>query len=172
MSQSNEKAANGVSARPSGSLDKQEPGFSVERTNVEPDNGIDWAVVRRLLDSAGGLSTGAAERRLAIKTGGRLVFLDSNEIDWIEACGNYVKFHAGRESYLTRGGIGELALKLNPAEFVRVHRSTIVHLGKIKELQPCDNGEYLLTLKDGKQLSCSRGYSAGLQKLIKNCYAI
>ena len=172
MGQSKENATNGVSAGPSGSLDKQERGFAVGRTNAEPDSGVYWAVVRRLLDSASGLSTGPTERRLAIKTGGRLVLLDSNEIDWVEACGNYVKFHAGRESYLTRGGIGELARKLNPAEFGRVHRSTIVHLRKIKELQPCDNGEYILTLKDGKQLSCSRGYSAGLQKLIKNCYSI
>src|SRR5215472_7380198 len=155
MSQSNENATHGVSARPSGSLDQQEPGFAGKRTTAERDTGIDWAVVRKLLDLAGGRSTGAAEQRLAIKTGGRLVFLDSNEIDWIEACGNYVKFHAGRESYLTRGGIGELAKKL-PTEFVRVHRSTIVHIRKIKELQPCDNGEYIVTLKDGKQLSCSR----------------
>jgi two-component system LytT family response regulator len=172
MSQSNENATNGVAAGTAAGLEKREPEFAVERANAEPETGIDWPVVRRLLDSSNGPAAPQTAQRLAIKTGGRLVFLDSGEIDWIEACGNYVRFHAGRESYLTRGGIGQLAQKLNPAEFIRVHRSTIVHIRKIKELQPGDNGEYILTLKDGKQLSCSRGYSAWLQKLIKNCYSI
>lgn len=147
-----------------------------EREEMNPLAGaesrrIDWTAVRRLLDAASreGKSNG---QRLAIKTRGRVVFLDSGEIDWVEACGNYVRFHAGPDTYMARAGIGDMAEKLNPAEFVRVHRSTIVHIRKIRELQPCDNGESILTLKDGTRLSCSRSYSGWLQQLVKNCYFI
>jgi DNA-binding LytR/AlgR family response regulator len=113
-----------------------------------------------------------AGQRLAIKTGRRLLFLDAAEIDWIEACGNHVKFHVGRESYLVRAGIGQLAEALSGAGLVRIHRSTIVHLKKVRELTSRDNGDYVVTLSDGKQLSSSRGYRAWLEQLVKNCYPI
>src|SRR5215471_9115388 len=111
-------------------------------------------------------------QRLAIKTGRRLLFLNTAEIDWIEACGNHVKFHVGRESYLVRAGIGQIAEALSGAELVRIHRSTIVHLRKVRELTSRDNGDYVVTLTDGKQLSCSRGYRVWLEQLVKNCYSI
>ncbi len=107
-----------------------------------------------------------SERRLVIKSGGRVVFLNFEEIDWLEAAANYVKINVGRQSYLLRKGIGEIAEKLDPMQFVRIHRSTIVNVERIKELQPVNSGEYIVVLKDGKELSCSRGYRAGLQQLI------
>jgi two-component system LytT family response regulator len=175
MSKSDE-LNNGYSVAPSSGL---ESGLALEGANaatgavsgVESGPGIVAASrrIRHVGEEEGAKPLG---QRFAIKTGRRLVFLDSNEIDWVEACGNYVRFRVGRESYLVRAGIGQIAKRLNPAEFVRIHRSTIVHITKIKELQPCDNGEYILTLKDGKQLSCSRGYSASLQQLVKTCFAI
>jgi DNA-binding LytR/AlgR family response regulator len=179
MSKSDE-LNNGHSVTASGSLESQVSGLALESANagtgagsgVEPSPGIEVAASARDLHVAEDQSVKPVGQRLAIKTGRRLVFMDSDEIDWVEACGNYVRFRAGRESYLVRAGIGQIAQRLNPGEFVRIHRSTIVHITKIKELQPCDNGEYVVTLKDGKQLSCSRGYSARLQQLVKTCFAI
>lgn len=106
------------------------------------------------------------DRRLVIKTGGRVVFLDLDEVDWIEAAANYVKVNVGKDSYLLREAISRISEKLDPGRFVRIHRSTIVNIGKIKELQPCDSGEYIAILKNGKGLSCSRTYRTQLQQLI------
>ncbi|HJT68993.1 MAG TPA: LytTR family DNA-binding domain-containing protein [Terriglobales bacterium] len=107
-----------------------------------------------------------ANRRLVIKAGGRVVFLSFDEIDWLEAAANYVKINVGKQYYLLRKGIGEIAERLDPNQFVRIHRSTIVNVQRIKELQPVNSGEYIVVLKDGKELSCSRGYRTGLQELI------
>jgi len=161
---------NGHSVTATGSLENQVGSLALEGANA--DAGIDVAASHHSRHVAEEQGVKPHGRRFAIKTGRRLVFLDSNENDWLEACGNYVRFRVGRESYLVRAGIGQIARRLNTGEFVRIHRSTIVHITKIKELQPCDNGEYILTLKDGKQLSCSRGYSASLQQLVKACFAI
>ena len=104
--------------------------------------------------------------RMVVRTGGRVVFLDVGEIDWIEAAANYVKLHVGQESYALREGIGKIAERLDSDRFVRIHRSVIVNAGKIRELQPCDSGEYIAVLKNGKELSCSRGYHTHLQRFI------
>jgi len=168
---------NGHVVAASGSLDSQAGSLALDGANAGASTGdsgpeIDLAASPRSPRVTEEQNARPLGRRLAIKTGRRVVFLDSNEIDWVEACGNYVRFRAGRESYLVRAGIGQIAERLNPEEFVRIHRSTIVHIRKIKELQPCENGEYILTLKDGKQLSCSRGYSASLQQLVKTYFSI
>lgn len=105
-------------------------------------------------------------RRLIIKAGGRVVFLNFDEIDWVEAAANYVRVYVGKQGYLLRRGIGEIAERLDPAQFIRIHRSAIVNVQKIKELQPVNSGEYIVVLKDGKELSCSRGYRSGLQRLV------
>jgi two-component system, LytTR family, response regulator len=104
--------------------------------------------------------------RLVIRTGGRVIFLDPNEVDWIEAAANYVKLHVGKDFYLLREGIGRMSAKLDPRRFVRIHRSLIANVSRIRELQPCESGEYIAVLKDGKELSCSRGYRLELQRLI------
>jgi two-component system, LytTR family, response regulator len=95
-----------------------------------------------------------------------VVFLDTDDIDWVEAAANYVKLHVGKDSYVLREGIGRISDRLDPNQFVRIHRSAIANVRKIKELQPCNSGEYIVVLKDGKELSCSRGYRSGLQQLI------
>jgi Response regulator of the LytR/AlgR family len=104
--------------------------------------------------------------RMVIRAGGKVVFLDLTEVDWIEAAANYVKLNVGKESYLVREGIGRVSERLDPDRFVRIHRSVIVNVRKIKELQPCDSGEYIAVLRNGKELSCSRGYRTELQRLI------
>src|SRR6202049_2274180 len=109
----------------------------------------------------------SSEGRLVFRAKGRVVFLNLSEIDWIEASANYVRLNAGKESHLFRETIGRVSERLNPNHFVRVHRSTIVNVRKIKELIPVNSGEYIVVLKNGKELSCSRGYRAGLQGIVE-----
>jgi two-component system LytT family response regulator len=104
--------------------------------------------------------------RLVIRSSGRVVFLNVEEIDWIEAAANYIRVHAGKEAYLMRESIGRMAEKLDTSRFARVHRSVVVNVSKIRELQACNSGEFILTLRNGKQLPCSRGYRAALEPFI------
>jgi two-component system LytT family response regulator len=97
-------------------------------------------------------------KRLTIKLTGRTVLLPVDEIDWIETHGNYLKVHAGRESHLIRATMQSLETKLNPEKFVRVHRSVIVNLEKVKEIYPRSNGDQDLVLQNGRQLMLSRNY--------------
>ena len=144
---------------------------AVERTRTELLKSHNLTLTSRLLDLLAQKSEPRAEAkqnddRMVIRAGGKVVFLDTKEIDWIEAAANYVKLNVGREQYLLREGISSIAERLDPDRFVRIHRSVIVNVRKIKELQPCESGEYIAVLKNGKELSCSRGYRAHLQRLI------
>jgi two-component system LytT family response regulator len=107
------------------------------------------------------------ESRLVIKANGRVVFLDLDSIDWVEAAANYVRLNVGKESYLFREMIGRVAERLDASHFVRIHRSTIVNIRKIKELIPVNSGEYVVVLKSGKELSCSRGYRTALHEIVE-----
>jgi len=89
---------------------------------------------------------------------GRTILLPADEIDWIETHGNYLKVHTGRESHLIRGTMQSLETKLDPEKFVRVHRSVIVNVEKIKEIYPRSNGDQDLVLQNGRQLMLSRNY--------------
>jgi two-component system, LytTR family, response regulator len=100
--------------------------------------------------------------RLVLKNAGRAVFLDVDEIAWIEAAGVYVHLHTRERSYLYRMLLGELELRLDPARFVRVHRSTIVNLRSIQELRLQTHGDCVIVLKDGTELKLSRNYRAKL----------
>ena len=104
--------------------------------------------------------------RLVIKAGGRVFFLRVDEIDWIEAAANYVKLHTGKEAHLLRETINGLAAKLDPDKFLRIHRSIIVNLERVKELQPWFHGDYVVILQDGTQLTSSRNYRERLRKLL------
>lgn len=103
--------------------------------------------------------------RLVIKAAGRIFFLDVAEIVWIEAADNYVRLHAGRESHLLRETMTSLEKRLDPDQFVRVHRSRIINVRQLKELQPLFRGEYDIMLRDGTRLESGRGYRDNLQKL-------
>lgn len=97
-------------------------------------------------------------KRLTIKLTGRTILLPVDEIDWIETYGNYLKIHAGRESHLIRGTMQSLETKLDPEKFVRVHRSVIVNIEKVKEIYPRSNGDQDLVLQNGQQLMLSRNF--------------
>jgi two-component system, LytTR family, response regulator len=113
--------------------------------------------------------TGSAEfiRSFAIKTGGRVTFIRSDEIDWIEATGDYAGLHVGNKTYLIRTSITELAGRLDPTSFARVHRSAIVQLDRIARLRPVVSGDARLTLSTGQELRVSRSFSRPLTQLLR-----
>jgi two-component system LytT family response regulator len=104
--------------------------------------------------------------RLVIKANGRIYFLEANEIDWIEAEGNYVSVHSAKKSHLLRETISSLESQLDPKKFVRIHRSSIVRIDQIQELQPWFHGEYRIILHDGTQLTLSRNHRDKLQEAL------
>jgi two-component system LytT family response regulator len=103
--------------------------------------------------------------RLVVKSGGRIFFVRTDEIDWIDAAGNYVRLHVKGEAYLFRETMTAIEARLDQSRFVRVHRSHIVNAERIKELQP-DNGDYTVVLHSGARLPLSRGYRDKLQERI------
>ncbi|MBA2340710.1 MAG: response regulator transcription factor [Pyrinomonadaceae bacterium] len=96
--------------------------------------------------------------RLVIKTAGRVFFLRTDEISHIESAGNYVRVHTQGESYLMRETMNNLQAKLDPEKFLRIHRSSLVQIEHIKELQPLFSGDYAVLLHDGTELTLSRSY--------------
>ena len=104
--------------------------------------------------------------RLIVKSGGRVIFLRIEEIDWMEAAGNYVKLHTGNETHLVRETMNNLEQQLPPQKFIRVHRSTIVNIEKIKELQPYFNGEYKVILHNNAHVIMSRGFKDNFTKVL------
>jgi two-component system LytT family response regulator len=117
----------------------------------------------------GALLTHLGERqrylqRLLVKNGSRSVLVQVGEIDWIESAGNYVRLHVGRERHLLRETMSALEERLDPERFVRIHRSTIVNLERVRELEPYFHGDYVLKLTDGTRLTLSRTYREHLQE--------
>ena len=152
-------------------FDRERLHHAVERARAELLKVHDRDLTGRILDLLAKnmepkIESKQIDDRMVIRAGGKVVFLDVKEIDWIEAAANYVKLNVGKDSYLLREGIGSISERLDPDRFVRIHRSVIVNVRKIKELQPCESGEYIAVLRNGKELSCSRGYRTQLQRLI------
>ena len=107
-----------------------------------------------------------ALERMAIKTTGRVIFIKTSDIDWVEAADNYVNLHVGNESHLHRETLTALAERLPGKKFMRISRSTIVNVDRIKELQPLFHGEYAVILRNGTTLTLSRSYRDVLDQLI------
>jgi two-component system, LytTR family, response regulator len=128
--------------------------------------------LRALLDGvapsapAARTAAGPYLKRLVIKSGGRVTLLNVRDIDWIEAEGDYVKIHVAKVWHLLRETMKRLEAQFDPARFVRIHRSTIVNVERIKELQPYFRGEYVVILQDGKSLKLSRGYKEHLESVL------
>ena len=105
-------------------------------------------------------------QRLAIRQDGRVRFVSVQDIDRVEAAGDVVRVHAGRETHTMRATMAELEAKLAPPRFVRVHRSTIVNARRIREIQPWFKGGYVLLLHDGTKVRSGRSYRANVQALL------
>lgn len=101
--------------------------------------------------------------RLMVKHDGRVFFVKVSDVDWFEASGNYVRVYVGRASHLIRETMHGIEAQLEPNEFARIHRAVIVNLDRIRELQPWFAGDYIVILRDGRQLKLSRTYREALQ---------
>ncbi len=109
-----------------------------------------------------------ALNRLAVRSAGKTVFVDIDDIDWIGAAENYVQVHAGRAEHLLHVTMNALEKQLDPRLFLRIHRSVIVNVRRIKELQPVTDGEYVITLANGVRLQSGRMYNEKLKALGAN----
>jgi two-component system LytT family response regulator len=105
--------------------------------------------------------------RLIVKSSGRIYFVRTADIDWCEAEGNYVRVHVGAQQHLVRETMNRMEAQLDAAQFVRIHRSTIVNVDRIQELRSSFNGEHLVLLRSGTRLTMSRGYRDGLQARLR-----
>jgi two-component system LytT family response regulator len=105
--------------------------------------------------------------RIMVKSSGEIFFLKAAEIDWIEAEGDYMKFHVGGRSHLMRETMARLEARLDPRPFVRIHRSTIVNIDRLQKLSPSFGGEYVVILRDGTKLRLSRGFHERIAALLK-----
>ncbi len=103
--------------------------------------------------------------RLAVKSGGRVVFVKLDDIDWIESAHNYVELHVDKQSHLLRETLNSIEARLPSEKFVRISRSVIVNIDRIKELEPLFYGEYNVTLRNGTRLTLSRRYRDKLHQL-------
>lgn len=104
-----------------------------------------------------------APNRIAVRNNGRVVFLKLEDIDWIEASDNYVCLHCGRETHVVRETMSDLEARLDPAKFLRVHRSAIVNLDQIRELQPWFRGDFRVILRDGTELTLTKNHREKLE---------
>jgi len=95
--------------------------------------------------------------RLAVKEKERVLFVKTTQIEWIESAGNYVLLHVGKQTHIVRETLTALETQLDPKQFLRISRSTLVNLDCVRELQPMFKGEYVVVLHDGRQLAMTRG---------------
>ena len=104
--------------------------------------------------------------RFMVKVGGRVIFVKSSDVDWIEADNYYIKLHVGGKNHMLRLSMKELEERLDPKSFWRIHRSAIINLERVKELRQNPNGEYVVVLNDGTELKLSRGRRERLHELL------
>lgn len=105
--------------------------------------------------------------RVSIKVNGRIVLLNIENVEWISSEGNYVSLHSTGKTYLLRETMDRIEKKLDPDDFVRLRRSTIVRIDQIQELHPTSKAEFEVLLKDGTRLSSTRRYRKNLQSALK-----
>lgn len=106
--------------------------------------------------------------RLAIRSAGKTYFVALEDVDWIQAAENYVELHTGRTRHLLHVRIHTLEERLDAEMFMRIHRSFIVNLRHIKEIEPAAHGEYVLTLRSGVRLKSSRSYDQNIRRWAAN----
>lgn len=105
-------------------------------------------------------------KRIPIKNGERITLLNTNLVDWIEAADNYICLHSGGKSYLVRHKLSDIEKQLDPDLFLRIHRSRIVNIERIREMRPQGSGDCMLVLEDGTELASSRTYREQRRRLL------
>ena len=104
--------------------------------------------------------------RIPVRRDGAIQFVNASDIDWVDAAGDSVRLHTGKVTHVLRKSMGEILAMLAPKQFVRIHRSTIVNIARVRELQPWFHGEYVVVLSDGTKLKLSRGHREKLSALL------
>jgi two-component system LytT family response regulator len=104
--------------------------------------------------------------RLAVRSSGGIAFVGTDDVDYAEACGNYVRLHCGAARHLMRETMLALEARLDPRRFARIHRSTLVNLDRVKELHPLFHGDWELVLANGTRLTLTRHYREHVQQLL------
>jgi two-component system LytT family response regulator len=105
-------------------------------------------------------------RRIPVKSARDTTLISTEKIDWVGSAGHYLELHVGGETHLVREQLSRLEAQLDPEKFARIHRSAIVNLDRIKSLRPLFNGDHVVVLKDGQELSLSRTYHGKLMRLL------
>jgi two-component system LytT family response regulator len=137
---------------------------------LKPFDDARFAMALRRAEEALGepAASGRYAQRLVIRSIGRVQFVEVAQIDWLEASGNYVEVHTAGQSFLHRERLRVLEQQLDPAEFVRIHRSIIVHRSVVKELRPLAGGDYSVLVNGGTALRLSRTYRGALDLLARD----
>ncbi len=133
----------------------------------------DSLLIRRFLQAAAdfrqpraGKAAPSAIDRLPVKANGKVVVVRIAEIDWIEANHDYVLLHVGDKSWILRETIASVEMRLALSGFVRIHRSALVNVDRVRELRPRSKGEFDVVLRDGKQLKLTRNYRSAVERLV------
>jgi two-component system, LytTR family, response regulator len=132
--------------------------------------GVDAAeVARRLAELAQRLPAPAPEtpERIPVRAHGSVTFVRVQDIDWVDATGDQVRLHVGRATHLLRDTMANVEARLPASRFVRIHRSAIVNVDRVREVQPWFKGDYVLILHDGTRLTSGRTYRERVQQLLK-----
>jgi len=109
---------------------------------------------------------GPRPRRLPVKAGGRIEFVSLDEVEWVGSEGNYVRLHLTDRSCVVRETLSAMEALLDPARFMRIHRSAIVNIDRIRDLRPWFTGEYIVRMASGHELTLTRSYRDNLRRLI------
>jgi two-component system, LytTR family, response regulator len=126
----------------------------------------DLVAAQRLFSLLGSRYSADYAQRLTVACNGRIQFIPVADIDWIEAEGNYARLHVGRRVYDIRETLQALMEKLDPREFIRIHRSTIVNVRRVREVQPWFQGSHLVLLRSGAELRMSRYQRDAVERLL------
>jgi two-component system, LytTR family, response regulator len=138
----------------------------IRRAAAREDAGDDTASPLAPRDAGGAHNAAAPLERFVVKAAGRIFFLKAGEVDWIEAYGNYVRLHVGKSAYLLRDTIGSMEARVDAARFLRIHRSALVNVERIREMRPMFHGQCTVVLHDGTRLTLSRRYRSKLQQTL------
>jgi two-component system LytT family response regulator len=104
--------------------------------------------------------------RFLVRSTNHMYFVRVDDVDWMDAAGNYVRLHSAGRAHLVRDTMKALEGRLDPERFVRIHRSAIVNIERVAQIEPYLHGEYVVTLRDGTKLTSSRAHSANLRALL------
>ena len=137
------------------------------RTRIAERRGamLDPRVLALLNDLAGGRPRFLS--RLPVKLRGKMIVIDLADVDWIKAADNYVTLHVGATAYPARETMSRLERELDPDRFVRIHRSAIVQIDRIKELLPDFHGDFVVVLRDGTRVTLSRTYRSRVEGILR-----